>query len=165
MNYIGLNKYDTANGPGIRVSLHVSGCTLRCKGCFYPESWNFKAGKEFTDETLKQLCSYLDKDYIQGLSILGGEPLEPENEPTVTALCKTVNHFYPNKTIWLWTGKTYDIIKDLPIMEYIDTVVAGPYEEDLHVDHCYYGSSNQQIIHLTGNNILVAGNKNDSKKE
>ena len=158
MNYIGLNKYDTANGPGIRVSLFVSGCTLRCKGCFNPESWNFKAGKEFTDETLKQLCSYLDKDYIQGLSILGGEPLEPENEPTVAALCKTVKHFYPNKTIWLWTGKTYDIIKDLPIMEYIDTVVAGPYEQDLHIDHCYYGSSNQQIIHLTGN-------KNDSKKE
>ena len=158
MNYIGLNKYDTANGPGIRVSLFVSGCTLRCKGCFNPESWNFKAGKEFTDETLKQLCSYLDKDYIQGLSILGGEPLEPKNEPTVIALCKTVKHFYPNKTIWLWTGKTYDIIKDLPIMEYIDTVVTGPYEQDLHVDHCYYGSSNQQIIHLTGN-------KNDSKKE
>ena len=158
MNYIGLNKYDTANGPGIRVSLFVSGCTLRCKGCFNPESWNFKAGKEFTDETLKQLCSYLNKDYIQGLSILGGEPLEPENEPTVAALCKTVKHFYPNKTIWLWTGKTYDIIKDLPVMEYIDTVVAGPYEQDLHIDHCYYGSSNQQIIHLTGN-------KDDSKKE
>ena len=158
MNYIGLNKYDTANGPGIRVSLFVSGCTLRCKGCFNPESWNFKAGKEFTDETLKQLCSYLDKDYIQGLSILGGEPLEPENEPTVAALCKTIKHFYPNKTIWLWTGKTYDIIKDLPVMEYIDTVVAGPYEQDLHIDHCYYGSSNQQIIHLTGN-------KDDSKKE
>ena len=158
MNYIGLNKYDTANGPGIRVSLFVSGCTLRCKGCFNPESWNFKAGKEFTDETLKQLCSYLDKDYIQGLSILGGEPLEPENESTVAALCKTVKHFYPNKTIWLWTGKTYDIIKDLPVMEYIDTVVAGPYEQDLHIDHCYYGSSNQQIIHLTGN-------KDDSKKE
>ena len=158
MNYIGLNKYDTANGPGIRVSLFVSGCTLRCKGCFNPESWNFKAGKEFTDETLKQLCSYLDKDYIQGLSILGGEPLEPKNEPTVAALCKTVKHFYPNKTIWLWTGKTYDIIKDLPVMEYIDTVVAGPYEQDLHIDHCYYGSSNQQIIHLTGN-------KDDSKKE
>ena len=158
MNYIGLNKYDTANGPGIRVSLFVSGCTLKCKGCFNPESWNFKAGKEFTDETLKQLCSYLDKDYIQGLSILGGEPLEPKNEPTVIALCKTVKHFYPNKTIWLWTGKNYDIIKELPIMEYIDTVVAGPYEQDLHIDHCYYGSSNQQIIHLTGN-------KNDSKKE
>ena len=158
MNYIGLNKYDTANGPGIRVSLFVSGCTLRCKGCFNPESWNFKAGKEFTDDTLKQLCSYLDKDYIQGLSILGGEPLEPENEPTVIALCKTVKRFYPNKTIWLWTGKTYDIIKELPIMEYIDTVVAGPYEQDLHIDHCYYGSSNQQIIHLTGN-------KDDSKKE
>ena len=158
MNYIGLNKYDTANGPGIRVSLFVSGCTLRCKGCFNPESWNFKAGKEFTDETLKQLCSYLDKDYIQGLSILGGEPLEPENEPTVAALCKTVKHFYPNKTIWLWTGKTYDIIKDLPVMEHIDTVVAGSYEQDLHIDHCYYGSSNQQIIHLTGN-------KDDSKKE
>ena len=158
MNYIGLNKYDTANGPGIRVSLFVSGCTLRCKGCFNPESWNFKAGKEFTDETLKQLCSYLDKDYIQGLSILGGEPLELENEPTVIALCRTVKHFYPNKTIWLWTGKTYDIIKDLPVMEYIDTVVAGPYEQDLHIDHCYYGSSNQQIIHLTGN-------KDDSKKE
>ena len=158
MNYIGLNKYDTANGPGSRVSLFVSGCTVRCKGCFNPESWNFKAGKEFTDETLKQLCSYLDKDYIQGLSILGGEPLEPENEPTVAALCKTVKHFYPNKTIWLWTGKTYDIVKDLPVMEYIDTVVAGPYEQDLHIDHCYYGSSNQQIIHLTGN-------KDDSKKE
>ena len=158
MNYIGLNKYDTANGPGIRVSLFVSGCTLRCKGCFNPESWNFKAGKEFTDETLKQLCSYLDKDYIQGLSILGGEPLEPENEPTVAALCKTVKHFQPNKTIWLWTGKTYDIIKDLPVMEYVDTIVAGPYEEDLHIEHCYYGSSNQQIIHLTGN-------KDDSKKE
>lgn len=150
MNYIGLNKYDTANGPGIRVSLFVSGCTLRCKGCFNPESWNFKAGKEFTDDTLKLLCSYLDKDYISGLSILGGDPLEPENIDTVTALCKTVKHFYPNKTIWLWTGRYYDTIKDLPIMKYIDTIVDGPYEENLAIDFIYYGSSNQNIIRLTG---------------
>ena len=148
MNYNKIRKMDISNGPGVRVSIFMQGCTFNCPNCFNKETHDFNGGKEFTDETLKQLCSFLDKDYIQGLSILGGEPLEPENEPTVTALCKTVKHFYPNKTIWLWTGKTYDIIKDLPVMEYIDTVVTGPYVQDLHVDHGYYGSSNQQIIDM-----------------
>ena len=152
MNYASINKYDTANGPGIRVSIFVSGCTLKCKGCFNPESWNFCFGSVFTEESLNSVLKYLEPEYINGLSILGGDPLEPENQEEVLKICKKVKEVLPNKTIWLWTGRVYNKIKDLPIMKYIDTIVDGPYVESMHkMDLLYRGSSNQNIIHLTGN--------------
>lgn len=148
MNYLELNKYDTANGPGIRVSLFIAGCTLKCKGCFNKESWDFNAGKPFTKDTLAKVYEYLSKPYITGLSILGGDPLEPQNQTGVLSLVNGVHTVFPNKTIWLWTGRTYKTIKSNPILNYIDTLVDGPYIEHLKEDLPFRGSSNQNIIFL-----------------
>lgn len=109
MNYIGLSSCDTANGPGVRVSLFVSGCTLRCKGCFNPESWDFSAGKPFTEETVETIFRFLDEPYVAGLSILGGDPLEESNVPVVTDLARRVKERYGDKRdVWLWTGRIYE---------------------------------------------------------
>ena len=108
MNYIGLSSCDTANGPGVRVSLFVSGCTLRCKGCFNPESWDFSAGKPFTEETVETIFRFLDEPYVAGLSILGGDPLEESNVPVVTDLARRVKERYGDKRdVWLWTGPSW----------------------------------------------------------
>lgn len=104
MNYIGLSTCDTANGPGVRVSLFCSGCTLHCPGCFNEESWDFKAGKPFTDETLQTLLKALEEDFVDGLSLLGGDPLEPENQDEILRIVRAVREkFGTAKTIWLWT--------------------------------------------------------------
>lgn len=149
MNYIGLNKYDTANGEGIRISLFVSGCTLKCKGCFNEESWDFNAGKQFTIETLNEILKELGKDYISGLSILGGDPFESEHFNCIYNLVKTVKREYPNKTIWIWTGRLYEKIKDNRILDYVDVLVDGPFIEKLKDPELQYrGSSNQRIINF-----------------
>lgn len=152
MNYVGLSTFDTANGPGVRVSIFVAGCTLHCKGCFNPESWDFYAGHLFTDETLQKILSALDSDFIDGLSILGGDPLEKENIPEVTRICRTVKEkFGSKKTIWLWTGRRYEQMQDLPLFQYVDCVVDGPFVEKLKTTEKgkWYGSTNQRIIPLT----------------
>ena len=152
MHYIGLNTCDTANGPGVRVSLFVSGCTLRCKGCFNEESWDFRAGKPFTEETLETLLHALEDDFIEGLSLLGGDPMEPDNRDTVLAIVKAVRRkFGRTKTIWLWTGRRHEKLLDSPILKDIDTLVDGPYIEHLRVEGkgLWYGSSNQRVIPLT----------------
>lgn len=154
MHYIGLNTCDTANGPGVRVSLFVSGCTLHCKGCFNQESWNFEAGKLFTDETLASILKALDNDYTDGLSILGGDPLEERNLETVYEIVKAVRaKFNKSKTIWLWTGRKYEKAVQHPIakriFEQLDVLVDGPFIEHLKVkDKAYFGSSNQRVIKL-----------------
>ena len=130
MHYIGLSSCDTANGPGVRVSLFVSGCTLQCKGCFNPESWDFDAGKPFTEETVETIFRYLDEPYVAGLSILGGDPLEESNIPVVTDLARRVKERYGTKRdVWLWTGRIYDKYADLPLWQWVDTVVDGPFVE------------------------------------
>lgn len=97
MNYIGISDFDTANGPGVRVSLFVSGCRLHCRGCFNPESWDFEAGKHY-DETVKaRLLKALEEEYVEGLSLLGGDPLEPENVDELTELCQAVREKFGNK--------------------------------------------------------------------
>lgn len=151
MNYIGLNTCDTANGPGVRVSLFCSGCTLHCPGCFNEESWDFCAGKPFTDETLATILTALEEPFIEGLSLLGGDPLEPENQPDILRIVKAVRErFGDTKTIWLWTGRRHEKVVDLPIMAYLDTLVDGPYVEKLHVTQkgAWFGSSNQRVIAL-----------------
>lgn len=149
MNYIGISDFDTANGPGVRVSLFVSGCRLHCRGCFNPESWDFEAGKHY-DETVKaRLLKALEEEYVEGLSLLGGDPLEPENVDELTELCQAVREKFGNKkSIWLWTGRTYEKVKDLPIFQYIDTVVDGPFVEKYKVEEPgkWFGSSNQRVI-------------------
>lgn len=148
MNYIGLNKYDTANGPGIRVSLFVSGCTLHCKGCFNQESWDFNGGKEFTSETLNGIIKTLKEPHISGFSILGGDPLEPEHFDDVYNIVKTVKKEVPDKTIWLWTGRLYEKVKENRILDYVDVLIDGPFKIDLKGNLKYRGSSNQRIIFL-----------------
>lgn len=149
MHYIGLSSCDTANGPGVRVSLFVSGCTLRCKGCFNPESWDFDAGKPFTEETVETIFRYLDEPYVAGLSILGGDPLEESNIPVVTDLARRVKERYGTKRdVWLWTGRIYDKYADLPLWQWVDTVVDGPFVEKRKVTQkgLWYGSDNQRVI-------------------
>lgn len=149
MHYIGLSSCDTANGPGVRVSLFVSGCTLRCKGCFNPESWDFEAGKPFTEETVETIFRYLDEPYVAGLSILGGDPLEESNIPVVTDLARRVKERYGHKRdVWLWTGRIYDKHADLPLWQWVDTVVDGPFVEKRKVTQkgLWYGSDNQRVI-------------------
>lgn len=147
MRYGKLNTVDIANGPGVRVSLFVSGCRNRCKGCFNPETWSFKYGEPYTLWTGEEILDALSPDYITGLSILGGDPFEPENIETVTDLCCMVRKFFPSKTIWIYTGYLYEDLKDLEIMDYIDVLVDGPFiesEKDLRL--AFRGSKNQRII-------------------
>lgn len=149
MNYIGLSSCDTANGPGVRVSLFVSGCTLRCKGCFNPESWDFSAGKPFTEETVETIFRFLDEPYVAGLSILGGDPLEESNVPVVTDLARRVKERYGDKRdVWLWTGRIYEKHAEFPLWQWVDTVVDGPFVEKRKVTQkgLWYGSDNQRVI-------------------
>lgn len=149
MHYIGLSSCDTANGPGVRVSLFVSGCTLRCKGCFNPESWDFSAGKPFTEETVETIFRFLDEPYVAGLSILGGDPLEESNVPVVTDLARRVKERYGDKRdVWLWTGRIYEKHAELPLWQWVDTVVDGPFVEKRKVTQkgLWYGSDNQRVI-------------------
>lgn len=149
MNYIGISDFDTANGPGVRVSLFVSGCRLRCRGCFNPESWDFDAGKPYDESVQERLLKALEEDYVDGLSLLGGDPLEPENVEVLTQLCRVVREKFGNKkTIWLWTGRLYDKVKELEIFQYVDTVVDGPFIEKFKVEGKgnWFGSSNQRVI-------------------
>ena len=147
MRYGKINTVDIANGPGVRVSLFVSGCRNRCKGCFNPETWSFNYGEEYTSETWYEILYAMDPDYISGLSILGGDPFEPENIEEVTYLCQDIKRAYPDKTIWIYTGYLYEDLKDLEIMRYIDVLVDGPFiesEKDLRL--AFRGSKNQRII-------------------
>jgi anaerobic ribonucleoside-triphosphate reductase activating protein len=147
MRYGKLNTVDIANGPGVRVSLFVSGCRNRCKGCFNPETWSFNYGEPYTLWTGEEILDALNPRYISGLSILGGDPFEPENIETVTDLCRMVKKFLPDKTIWIYTGYLYEDLKDLEIMKYIDVLVDGPFieaEKDLRL--AFRGSRNQRII-------------------
>ena len=149
MNYGAIKENDIANGPGVRVSLFVSGCRNRCKGCFNPETWRFDYGQEFTLKTFFEIEDALDKKHIDGLTILGGDPFEPENIEIVTAICEAVKKLCPGKTIWIYTGYTYEYVslKYPEILDYIDVLVDGPFIEALKdISLEFRGSSNQRII-------------------
>ena len=157
MNYADIKQIDIANGPGVRVSLFVSGCNHHCKGCFNECAWDFNYGNKFTEETIQEVLKDLNKDYISGLTLLGGEPLEPANQKGLLPLVKKVKEKYPEKSIWCYTG--FDFEKDVmgsmsqnveetkELMKYIDVVVDGKFEEDKKdITLKFRGSSNQRII-------------------
>ena len=153
MYYSAIKKWDVADGPGVRVTIFVSGCTNRCPGCFQPETWDFHYGRPYTRDTEEEILKALEPDYIQGLTLLGGEPMEPENQPALLELVEAVKKRFPAKDIWCYTGFEYDRIRHRApysqLLEYIDVLVDGPYIEALRDPSLRFrGSSNQRIIEL-----------------
>lgn len=157
MNYGEIKKCDIANGIGVRVSLFVSGCTHHCKGCFNPETWSFDYGKPFTEETEEEILRLLQPPYISGLTLLGGEPMEYENQQALAPFVKKVKERFPGKTIWCYTGYLFeeDILhRMLPewectrdILSCLDVLVDGPFvEEEKELGLRFRGSKNQRII-------------------
>ena len=157
MYYGNIKKSDIANGPGVRVSLFVTGCTHHCKGCFNEETWNFKYGEPFTEKTEEQILKLLEPSYVSGLTVLGGEPMEYVNQKELLPFLKKVKENYPKKTIWCYTGYVYE--KDLlgrmiqkwkitkEILELIDVLVDGPFiEEQKDITLLFRGSANQRLI-------------------
>ena len=159
MNYGEIKKYDIADGPGVRVTLFVSGCRHHCKGCFNAETWDFHYGNLYTEKTEKEILDALNHPYIAGLTLLGGEPFEPENQEELVRLLKEIKENYPKKNIWCYTGYTYD--KDLleggkvytqfteEMLSYIDTLVDGQFiESQKDITLKFRGSANQRILDL-----------------
>jgi len=157
MNYGAIKKTDVSNGIGVRVSLFVSGCTHHCKGCFNEETWDFAFGTAFTEQTEEELIKALSYDHIQGLSLLGGEPFEKQNQRILLPFIKKVKKLYPQKDIWCYTG--YTLEKDLlqesraycectkEMLQNIDVLVDGEFvEERKDISLQFRGSSNQRII-------------------
>lgn len=153
MNYCGLNTFDMVNtDSGIHISLFVSGCSLKCKGCFNQEAWDKDYGKPFTEETKKVIFDNLRNPYISGLSILGGDPLEAYNYPEVLELVKAVKEeFGTSKYVWLWTGRRFKKIMHLEIIKYLDVIITNPFIEKKKITGELYGSSNQRVIKLFRN--------------
>jgi len=149
MNYAEIKKVDIANGPGVRVSLFVSGCRNHCKGCFNPETWDFDYGRPFTRETEDEIIEALRPSWIQGLSILGGEPTEEENAAVLIPFLKRVRAVLPDKDIWLYSGYTYEALRDKEILSLADVLVDGPFLlEQKDAGLAFRGSRNQRIIDL-----------------
>ena len=149
MNYAAIKKTDIANGPGVRVSLFVSGCRRHCKGCFNSETWDFNYGNLFGKSTMNEILEALDKEYIEGFSILGGEPFENENKDTVYNVIRTVKEKFPQKTIWCYSGFCFEELAESSrnILELIDVLVDGPFvEEKKNLRLKFRGSENQRII-------------------
>ncbi len=143
-----VRKMDISNGPGVRCSLFVQGCEFKCKGCFNTETHDFNGGKPLSDEKIEHLMDLCGKDYIVGLSILGGEPLHPRNIDTTTRIAKIFKERYPEKSLWVWSGFLYDkYIFDKEITEYADVIVDGQFMQDLFDPTLKWkGSSNQRVI-------------------
>ena len=160
MNYCNIKYFDIANGEGVRTTLFVSGCTNRCENCFQPETWDFNYGEEFTAETERAIIDSLAPYYVNGLTLLGGEPFEPKNQPRLLELLKKVRAEHPEKNIWCFTGFTLD--KELltegsyprchvtdEMLSMIDVLVDGRYVEALKdISLRFRGSSNQRIIDM-----------------
>ena len=148
MRYNKIRKMDISNGPGVRVSIFFQGCDFHCKGCFNTETWDFNGGKEFNDEVINHILDLCNNEVISGLSILGGEPLNPKNIEGTTLLAKIFKEHYPNKTIWLWSGYFFDdYVKDKEIVNYIDVLIDGQFKIELSSPLLKYkGSSNQRVI-------------------
>ena len=166
MNYATIKKHDVANGPGVRVSLFVSGCTHHCKNCFNPETWDFCYGNEFTEEVQEEILTALAPSYIRGLSLLGGEPMEPANQKVLVPFLKKFWERYPEKNVWCYSGYVLDeeLLKPSraryeytdEMLSMIDVLVDGEYVEDLKdLSIRFRGSSNQRLIDMK--KTLAAG--------
>lgn len=157
MNYATIKNNDIANGPGVRVSLFVSGCTHRCKGCFNEIAWDFDYGEPFTQKTIDSILEMLSPGYIQGITLLGGEPFEPQNQPAILDLLRQIKVKYPQKSIWAFSGYLFD--KEIltgklgpweiteEYLSYLDVLVDGRFvEEKKDLSLRFRGSSNQRLI-------------------
>lgn len=160
MNYSQILDCDIANGLGVRVTLFVSGCRNHCQGCFNPEALDFNFGRPFTDQTINDLISAVGKPYIKGLSLLGGDPLEPENQEALLPLLRRLKAKMPEKDVWCYTGATLEELQDAQsrwnaghleeFMSYVDVLVDGRYvEEQRDLALAFRGSRNQRILHIT----------------
>lgn len=160
MKYADIKYYDIANGLGVRTSLFVSGCTHRCKGCFNEIAWDFNYGKEFTEKTIEEILNSLEPKYIKGLSLLGGEPMEPSSQRALLPLLRQMKKRFPEKDIWCYTGYTYE--PDLlnpngrahcevtdEFLSYIDILVDGEFDQSLHdISLKFRGSRNQRLLQI-----------------
>lgn len=157
MNYANIKWYDVANGPGVRVSLFVSGCRNHCKNCFNPETWDFDYGQPFTEKVEDKILKAMEPDYIKGFTLLGGDPFEPENCAALVPFMKRMRKLYPEKSVWCFTG--YDYERDLltgkkgdaetvlKLLRTLDVLVDGRFVEELKdLNLRFRGSSNQRII-------------------
>lgn len=155
MNYAELKSHDIANGPGVRVSLFVSGCTHRCKNCFNREAWDFDYGKPFDEAVMGHILELLKPDYIKGITYLGGEPMDPHNQNGLLTLSKKIKAAYPQKNIWCFTG--YMLEQDIlsgklgetatELLQYCDVLVDGPFiEEKKNLRLKFRGSENQRLL-------------------
>ncbi len=177
MKYADIKKYDISNGVGVRVSLFVSGCTHHCKGCFNEEAWDFNYGKDFTDETIKEIMDALSPSYIKGLSLLGGEPLEFVNQKGLLPLLRKVHEAYEDKDIWCYSGYLYEHLLEQAenhretkeLLSYIDVLVDGKFEMDKKDPTLLFrGSSNQRVIDVKKSlkeNKVVLHEKNKRRNE
>ena len=161
MNYAAIKKSDIANGEGIRTTVFVSGCRNRCKNCFQPETWSFDYGSPFTDEVMEDIFGTFENPVVRGLTILGGEPMEPENQRGLLPFLKEFKRRYPKKTVWLYTGNLYETLvgevgsnpKCIDItgelLSLVDILVDGPFiEEEKRLGLRFRGSANQRIIDM-----------------
>ncbi len=157
MNYAKIKPCDVANGPGVRVSLYVSGCRNKCKNCFNPETWDFAYGEPFTKEVEDRIIKLMEPDYIKGITVLGGEPFEPENAEVLAPFLERLRKIYPKKSFWCFTGNSYDselltgkkcdIETLMRILDCLDVLVDGRFiEEKKDINLLFRGSSNQRII-------------------
>jgi len=173
MYYSEIKECDIANGPGVRVTIFVSGCTHHCKGCFNEMTWDFQYGREFTEEDADKILRLLEPSYIAGLTLLGGEPMEHRNQKGLLPLLRRIKERYPDKTIWCYTGYLYekDILENFcgkweetrEMLSYLDVIVDGEFVEGLKdISLRFRGSSNQRIIDVkrsreTGEIVLWEG--------
>ena len=159
MYYGEIKNCDIANGEGVRVSLFVSGCTNRCKGCFQPETWAFDYGRPFTEQTQEIILAMLAPSYINGLTLLGGDPFEPDNQRALTPFLRHVRQMLPRKTVWCYTGFTYEQLHTDgahprcevtdQMLSLLDVLVDGPFVEQQHdMSLRFRGSSNQRLIDM-----------------
>lgn len=147
VNFHNISKFDMVNGEGIRAVLWLSGCDHACKGCQNMQTWNHSSGISFTEDNLKEIYEELDKKYVSGLTLSGGDPLSFKNREFSLSLAKHLKEKYPHKNIWCYTGYTFDEIKDLDNIEYIDVIVDGKYIQGFDkIKPQWRGSSNQRIV-------------------
>ena len=148
MRYNKIRKMDISNGPGVRVSIFMQGCTFNCKNCFNKDTHDFNGGKEFDDNTVQRVLELCDNDNIEGLSILGGEPMHPKNIEGTTKLAKAFKEKFPNKNVWAWSGFSFDNdLKDKEVVKYLDVLIDGQYNDELSNPTLKWkGSENQRVI-------------------
>ena len=147
MRYNQIRKMDISNGPGVRVSIFFQGCHFHCKNCFNSETWDFNKGKEFNDSIIDKILELADHEYIDGLSILGGEPMHEVNVEGTYKLAKRFKEKYPDKNIWVWTGYKFEDIPNKVALPYIDVLVDGQFIDELYKPNLKWkGSENQRVI-------------------